>query len=217
MNELQLATLGDLESKIEVGLKTFFEIGLCLIEIRDRKLYKEQGYSRFNDYCKIRWGWNDSRARQLIGAVKTVTIVTHSGLTPPKTESQVRELTPLIKINEQEAIETWQELQEEHGENITAEIIRDAVQEKLKPVLSVPIIHDIISEEMHEDQSEIELPISYKHIELLVNNFLAEADRYLYMTEYIPKLENKERDKILKEIEQVKNWYEKFYSELTKK
>ena len=58
----------------------------------------------------------------------------------PKTETQVRELSPLIKADEQEAVKTWQELRATHGDNITASIIREAVQDKLKPQAQVPVI-----------------------------------------------------------------------------
>ena len=140
MNELQVASLSTLEERIERGLKTFVEVGMCLLEIRDRRLYKEKGYSRFEDYCQEQWGWSDSRARQLIGAAKSVTIVTALGESAPNTESQARELAPLVKADEQEAVKTWQELRATHGDNITASIIREAVQDKLKPQAQVPVI-----------------------------------------------------------------------------
>jgi ParB family chromosome partitioning protein len=54
------------------------------------------------------------------------------------------------------------------------------------------------------------LPISIQHIKLLVNNFLAEADKFLYMTEYIPQLSNGEKALISSEIDQVNEWYIKF-------
>jgi ParB family chromosome partitioning protein len=135
--ELQLkqATLQDLEAKIETGLKTFVEVGLCLLEIRDRKLYKEQGYSRFEDYCQEKWGWSKTHVNRNIEAAKTAAILTPMGVIPA-TERQARELAPLIKTNEQEAIEIWREIKEKHGDNVTAQIIRDAVQDKLKPSIT---------------------------------------------------------------------------------
>jgi hypothetical protein len=133
MNELQFAGLKDLEIKIETGLKTFIEVGLCLLEIRDRRLYKEQGYSRFEDYCQERWGWKKAYVYRQIEAAKVAQILSPTGDFLPNTERQVRELAPLVKVNEQEALETWQELKSEYGDNITSKIIRDAVQEKLKP------------------------------------------------------------------------------------
>jgi hypothetical protein len=62
-------TLASLEEKIEQGLQTFVEVGLALMEIRDRKLYRGE-HSSFKEYCKERWNFSDSRGRQLILAAK---------------------------------------------------------------------------------------------------------------------------------------------------
>ena len=70
------------------------DVGNALLAIRDGRLYREQ-HGTFEEYCKEKWGFNASRARQLIGAaaivenLKSVTIVT------PATESQAR---PLAKL-----------------------------------------------------------------------------------------------------------------------
>jgi hypothetical protein len=69
---------------------------------------------------------------------------------------------------------------------------------------------DIKKEVPNTGTSENSLPISLRHIQLLVNNFLADADRYLFMPDYTCKLTKEEKDAMLKEIEQVKEWYEKF-------
>jgi len=135
---LQTSSLQELECRIEVGLKTFIDVGNCLLEIRDRRLYQEKGYTRFDDYCQEQWGWGKAHVYRQIEAAKTIEIIgkrSPIGDTP-QTESQVRELTPLVKHDEQEAVETWRELREQHGDNITAEIIRDTVREKLKPHIS---------------------------------------------------------------------------------
>lgn len=135
--QLHQATLGELEAKIESGLKTFIEVGLCLLEIRDKRLYKEQGYSRFEDYCQGRWGFSRIRAHQLIEGAEVSRLLTIVNTEPPRTESQARELAPLIKANKQEAIETWRQLQGKHGPNLTAQIIKEKVQEKLKSETSI--------------------------------------------------------------------------------
>lgn len=129
---LQVSRLFELEERIEKGLQTFIDVGNSLLEIRDRRLYKEQGYVRFEDYCQERWGWKRAHVYRQIEAALTAQVLSPIG-DIPKTESQIRELTPLIKTDEQEAVETWRQLQEEHGEKVTASIIRAAVQEKLQP------------------------------------------------------------------------------------
>ena len=129
---LQLATLQELEGRIEAGLATFIDVGLCLLEIRDRRLYKDKGYTRFEDYCREQWGWSSRHVNRQIEAAETAVILGPIGPIP-QTESQARELTPLVKADEQEAVAVWQELKREHGDNITAGKIRLAVREKLKP------------------------------------------------------------------------------------
>ncbi|MDD5502444.1 MAG: DNA N-6-adenine-methyltransferase [Candidatus Thermoplasmatota archaeon] len=135
-NALQIATLQELETRIKAGLETFVDVGLCLLEIRDRRLYREKGYTRFEDYCREQWGWGKQYAYRQIEAAKTIEIIGRKspmGDEMPKTERQARELAPLVKADEQEAVKTWQKLREEHGDNLTAEKIRQAVKERLQP------------------------------------------------------------------------------------
>ena len=129
---LQLVTLQELEARIDAGLATFIDVGLCLMEIRDRRLYKDKGYTRFEDYCREQWGWSSRHVNRQIEAAETAVILGPIGPIP-QTESQARELTPLVKADEQEAVAVWQELKREHGDNITAGKIRLVVREKLKP------------------------------------------------------------------------------------
>ena len=126
------STLEELEARIEAGLKTFVDVGNCLLYIRDKRLYKQQGYTRFEDYCQERWGWTKTHVNRQIEAAKTIEVLTPTGVIP-ETERQARELAPLVKADEKEAIETWQQLREEHGDKLTAKIIKEAVVEKLKP------------------------------------------------------------------------------------
>jgi hypothetical protein len=70
--------LAELEKTIARGQKTFVEVGLALAEIRDLRLYRRE-YSGFEEYCRRKWGWSASRARQLVASAqvaKSVTIVT---------------------------------------------------------------------------------------------------------------------------------------------
>lgn len=89
-------TLLDCELVIDRGLATFVEVGRALAEIRDRRLYRLT-HGTFEDYCQQRWGFNDSRARQLIAAadvareIETVTTVTITS------ERQARALGPVIR------------------------------------------------------------------------------------------------------------------------
>lgn len=91
-----LPRLAECEGIIERGLSTFVEVGNALLEIRDSRLYRES-HATFEEYCKGRWGWSASRARQLIGTagviadLKSVTNVTLL----PANEGQARELVAI--------------------------------------------------------------------------------------------------------------------------
>jgi len=52
---------------------------------------------QFEGYCRERFGFSDSRGRQLIAAAKTVTAVTELGLPAPKTEREARELARQLR------------------------------------------------------------------------------------------------------------------------
>jgi hypothetical protein len=83
--------LAQLEAVVERGLTTFVEVGEALMEIRSARLYRET-HSTFEVYCRERFGFSDSRGRQLIAAAKTVTTVTELGLPVPKTEWEARRM-----------------------------------------------------------------------------------------------------------------------------
>ncbi len=94
-----------LENAIEVGLRTFVDVGNALLEIRDARLYR-LNYATFEDYCRERWGFTRMHASRLIGAAEVVANVTNwLQIDPPTTESQARPLTVLEPEQQREA---WQ-------------------------------------------------------------------------------------------------------------
>lgn len=95
------ARLADLEQVVERGLQTFHEVGSALLEIREQRLYRHT-HSTFETYCNERFGFSDSRGRQLIAAAKTVTAVTERGLPAPKTEREARELARQLRAEADE-------------------------------------------------------------------------------------------------------------------
>jgi len=97
------ARLAELETAIQRGLETFVEVGRALAEIRRRHLYRES-HSTFEDYCRERWDFSDSRAHQLIGTNETVTTVTAAGLPPPANERQAR---ALASLDDEKKVEVW--------------------------------------------------------------------------------------------------------------
>ncbi len=61
------------------------------MEIRDSRLYREQGYGKFEDYCRERWGWSKTHANRQIQAAEVVGNLTPIGVIPAN-EAQAREL-----------------------------------------------------------------------------------------------------------------------------
>ena len=83
--------LQQLENIIERGLAPFVEVGKALQQIREGRLYREAGYTRFEDYCRERWGWSRIHAHRQIEAAKVAGILLPTGNTPAS-ERQAREL-----------------------------------------------------------------------------------------------------------------------------
>ena len=125
--------LQELETVIERGLATFVEVGQALREIRDSRLYRDRGYDRFEDYCDQRWRPRLSRdyAYKLIEAAATVeamsTIVYTDDIKPPEKESHVRPLAPIAREDPEAAAAIWQQEREEHGDDLTARDVEEAV------------------------------------------------------------------------------------------
>ena len=124
-HRLPKSSLRELELRIERGLETFVDVGEALMEIKERKLYKES-HTSFDTYCRERWGFGSNFANKQIRASKVGTIV------PTFNEAQARALAPLVKQSPEEAVEVWQELKSEHGENITAAHIREAIAPRVR-------------------------------------------------------------------------------------
>ena len=132
--------LEKLEVIIEQGLETFYKVGQAFIKIRDRKLYKELGYSRFEDYCKERWNMSRHYAYRLIKSSEVVENVANCQQNLPATESQTRELA---KLPAQQQGEAWAKAVEssEDGKP-TAKEVKEAVNEIKAPKQEIVSIVD---------------------------------------------------------------------------
>ena len=122
--------LAELEDVIERGIETFVEVGRALREVRDAKLYRAS-YDSFEAYCRERWGFSRQHAYRQIEAANVVEILSPTGDTPPS-ERQARELVPLVREDEAQAVEVWRELRARHGSSLNAEKVRMAVDERLR-------------------------------------------------------------------------------------
>lgn len=117
-----------LEETIEHGLNTFVDVGNALLEIRDKRLYRQE-YSTFEEYCNKRWNMKQSRAYQFMDSAKVVGILQSSTIVEllPTNEAQAR---PLTSLEPAEQIEAWKRAITSTPEGkITAAVVLKAAKE----------------------------------------------------------------------------------------
>lgn len=118
-----------LEERIQKGLQTFIVVGLALMEIRERRLYRQAGFTEFDDYCRHRWGWSEAHATRHIQAAEVAKALPIGN--GPANEAQARELVPLTREDDS-LLEVWTELRAEYGEAVTAALVRQTVSKRLR-------------------------------------------------------------------------------------
>jgi len=119
--------LAECETVIARGLAAFHEVGRSLLEIRDRRLYRET-HNRFEDYLRERWGIDRTYAHRLIQSAKVLETLPVGNT--PINESQSRELAPLLVAGQpREVRRVWLEANERTGGKPTAATIRQVRQE----------------------------------------------------------------------------------------
>ncbi len=111
-----------LEERVE---RAFYESGLALKELRDRRLYRNT-HKSFEQYCQDKFGYERRYPYYLIDAVDVVdNLRTISAQILPNKETQVR---PLIKLKQDEQCQIWQAAVEQAGGKVPlARIVKDAV------------------------------------------------------------------------------------------
>ena len=133
MNDLtkpERIQLEELETVISNGIQTFAEVGNALLAIREAKLYRAE-HGTFEAYCLKRWGFNSSRARQLIGAAEIVdTLKSVTTVTPPQSERVVRPLTKLPAAEQPAAWQAATDKAQSEGRTVRARDVEEAVEEK---------------------------------------------------------------------------------------
>lgn len=159
-SEVASETLAQLEARIERGLQTFVEVGTALLEIRDRRLYREQGYDRFEDYCRERLGFKRAHAYRLMESAEVVNAMSPMG-DIPETERQARELAPLR--HDPEAMrQAWERANEATGGKPTATAVQDAVHSIVNPETKTeaPASVPHSSPAKAEDEEAVEAPVN---------------------------------------------------------
>lgn len=134
------------ELAIERGLKTFYDVGMALLDERDNRLYRES-YGTFEDYCEQRWNLSRRRAYQLLDAANIVEDVKNFSH-PPERESHAAEL---VGLEPNDARTAWEvALDTEPDGGMTAKHIGSVVDSlrELDPEYRTPEILKAVFSEM---------------------------------------------------------------------
>jgi hypothetical protein len=116
------------EQKISTGLKSFVEVGLALLDIKTRRLYREH-FATFEEYCIQRWELSRPRAYELCAASEAVVHLSANADILPDNEAQVRPLTRLKDpVLRQKAWALAQNTANRDGRKVTARDTEDAVR-----------------------------------------------------------------------------------------
>ena len=105
LNIEERVRLQELESVVEQGLQTFYEVGKALDEISDQKLYRET-HKNFEEYCREKWGISKRTAYQFIDAAEIMENLCAIAHNSPVRENQLR---PLKGLSPELQRSIWQE------------------------------------------------------------------------------------------------------------
>ena len=106
LTNVEQTRLADLESTVERGLATAFEVGLAFIAIRNENLYHDVAET-YEEYLRIRWDLTPHREFQLTQAAEINRQLETSTMVEvmlPQNERQVRELA---KLPEEDRPAAW--------------------------------------------------------------------------------------------------------------
>lgn len=130
----EAARLAEQEAVIERGIKTFYEVGLALADIRDRKLYRV-GYGTFEEYAEKRWQMSRPRAYELMAAAEVVSGIPDT-LPKPVNAGQA---AALGRIPEPERADVWAATVERTDGKPTAAAVRETYEQQApEPNVWVP-------------------------------------------------------------------------------
>lgn len=117
-----------LELKVE---RAFYSAALALRELHDRKLHRST-HSRFDHYCRDRFGFSQQNADLLIRAAKVIDnlrVTTNGCNFLPTSERQVR---PITNLEPDEQRSVWEEAVREAGGKVPSGRIVKGIVERIK-------------------------------------------------------------------------------------
>jgi hypothetical protein len=119
------------EAIIAKGWTTFVNVGRALTYVKLRRLYREEGYKRFEDYCRVRWGCSKTHANRQIQAANLVRLLPGAQEAEGLCEWQIR---PLVSLPKERAVKVWEKVTSQNGdqgERVTGARVHNAIIEVL--------------------------------------------------------------------------------------
>lgn len=139
------------EEIVDKGVRNMLDAADALKEIRDNRLYKERGYSSFDQYLADEWGFGRSYINKIIKSSETrkrlgtlVPDLDSSSLA----ETALRELNSVPDEHLEDVIDMASITAKAEGKRLTARAIKDA------RILSAPETLDVPDEVPISDESE---------------------------------------------------------------
>ena len=125
LNEDERLRWTELNEVVKKGLKGLLAAGQALVEIRDRRLYREE-FGTWESYCRDMLGYSKAQANRLISGAEVLTDLAPIGAKMmPARESHLRELARLPEPELR--VEAWQNVLNEPNSDVTASTVRKAV------------------------------------------------------------------------------------------
>lgn len=173
LNAAELAELASCESVIEHGLKVFQAVGVALITIREKRLYRAE-FTTFEAYCVARWGFTDEHARRLMRGAEAFENLSASPPMGGELPTSERQIRPLVTLAPDQQRAAWQQAVETapDGRITGAHVAQVAQQFKPTPVTRPAGVRPA-TEGVEPDLDEDGLPL-VDHLNQRVNDRLAE-------------------------------------------
>lgn len=135
LTQEESARLAECEIVITKGFQNFYEVGCALIEISDKRLYRDT-HSTFEEYCQAKWQITARHAYRLCEAAEVIKAlpenVTHGSQI---NERQAREIKKAPKEKRAQVVETAAAKAESESRPMTARDVKEAVLEVCEPTI----------------------------------------------------------------------------------
>jgi hypothetical protein len=89
--------LAQLEATIAAGKACFRDVALAMLEIRERRLYRER-FATFHDYCREQLGFAGSHGDRIAECVYLIELCAELGLPAPENAQQAKHVRRVLKI-----------------------------------------------------------------------------------------------------------------------